>query len=235
MGLNQNSGYGMAQLAGIPYTTGRVFVVAASGDANFQDIDELYGNHYDGIIARHSTVTAALAQCVADRGDVIVLSPDFDTAFTAAELLAAETKGVTVTVAGAPASGIITAQRATGALAQTGDLSLFTVTGRVEVLQIIGEVTTVVQTQANNTLLKINPTVGADVDICAALDISADAVGSLYTITGTFADALINTVSGAVPSQASGVVLTAGVLELECAASNTGSVKWTVQYRAIDA
>jgi hypothetical protein len=104
----------------------------------------------------------------------------------------------------------------------------------VEIVQILGVVTTVIQTQANNTLLKINPTVGADVDLCAALDISADAVGSVYSITGTLSDALINTVSGAAIKQANPVIVEAGVIELECAASNTGSVKWIVQYKPVD-
>jgi hypothetical protein len=126
--MNLNSGYGQAQVANAPFTTGRLFVVAASTDANFNDIDRLYQNQYDGVVTRHSTVTSALAACVADRGDVVVLSPDFTTAFTAAELLSAETKGVKVEVAGTPSSGIMTVERATGALAQTADLSLFTVT-----------------------------------------------------------------------------------------------------------
>ena len=231
-----NVGYGMAKAANMPFTLGRVFFVSDAADtANINDIDGLFVPDSGGLARRHSTYTSALAACTAGRGDIIVPSPGFTTAMTAAELESAATKGVTVLPLGTTrADGTSVVARATGALAQTADLSLFTVTGKVEILQIIGEVTTVVQTQANNTLLKINPTVGADVDLCAALDISADAVGSLYTITGTFANALINTVSGAVPSQASGVVVTAGVIELECAASNTGSVKWTVVYKAVD-
>jgi len=233
--MNLNSGYGQAQVSNAPYTTGRLFVVASSTDANFDDIDRLYQNQYDGVVTRHGTMVSALAACVADRWDVIVLSPDFTTALSAAELLAAETKGVKIEVAWTPSSWIVTVERATWVLAQTADLSIFTVTGRVELISIIWEVTTVVETQANATLLKINPTVGADVDLCAALDISADAVGSQYTITGTVADALINTVSGAGLFQASSLIVTAWVIELECAASNTWSVKFQVQYRAIDA
>ena len=104
----------------------------------------------------------------------------------------------------------------------------------VEIVNIIGKVGTVIQTQANNTLLKINPTDGADVDICAALNISADAAKSFYSITGTASDALINTASGSFTKQATPVIANAGVLELECAASNTGTIKWIIQYQPLE-
>ncbi len=233
--LNFNAGYWAAQLSNIPYTTWRVFIVADSTDANINDIWELYQNQYDGTVTLHATPTLALAQAVADRWDVIILSPNFTTTLTAAELLSAETKGVRIEVAGTRNDGTLVANRATGVLAQTGDLSLFTVTWRVELISIIWEVTTVIQTQANLSLIKINPTVGADVDICAAADITADAVWSQLSITGTFADVLVETVSWAFVAQAAPTIVTAGVIELECAASNTWSVKWQVIYKAIDA
>lgn len=126
-------------------------------------------------------------------------------------------------------------ERATALLPQAGDLGLFTVVGNVEVVRIVGEVTTVIETQANATLLKVNPTTGADVDLCAALDITADAVGTLYNITGTLADAMVATTSGAVIDQVTPIVVADGIIELECAAENTGSVKWTLHYVPLDA
>ena len=234
MWLNLNAWYGQAQVCNAPYTTWRLFVVAASTDANINDIGELYQNQYDWFATLYSTVTLALAACVADRWDIIVLSPDYTTALSAADLLSAETKGVKIEVAWTSSNWILSTTRATWVLAQTADLSIFTVTGRVELISIVGEVTTVIETQANATLIKINPTVGADVDMCAALDISADAEGTNYVITWTLADALVAVTSGAGQYQAAAQLLTAGIIELECAASNTGSIKWTVQYRAID-
>ena len=71
-----------------------------------------------------------------------------------------------------------------------------------------------IQTQANNTLLKINPTTGADVDLCAALDITAKATQTWLSITGTAADALVATASGAIVS-----VATDGVVLASCAGS----------------
>jgi len=236
MSLNQNSGYGQAMLgAATAWTLWKTFVVASTTEANINNLRELILPDSDWVQRLHATITSALAACTADHGDVVYLAQDFDTAPTAAELLAAETKGVRIEVLWTPANGVTTVTRATWVLAQTADLSIFTVTGRVELISIIGEVTTAIQNQANATLIKINPTVGADVDLCAALDIDNDAVGTNYSITWTLADAMVATTSGAWVYQANSLLLTAWVVELECAASNTWSIKWTVQYRPIDA
>jgi hypothetical protein len=128
-----------------------------------------------------------------------------------------------------------TVERASATLPQTGQTAYFTVIGRVIVTQIVGEVTVVIETQANATKLIANPTVGADVDMCATNDITADAVGTVYTITGTLADAMIATTSGAVQAQSNGVLVTAGTIDLDCAASNTGETKWILHYVPLDA
>lgn len=124
--------------------------------------------------------------------------------------------------------------KATANLPQTTQSALFTVTGRVLITQLVGEVTTVIQTQDNNTKLVANPTVGADVDLCAVLNISADAVGTMYNITGTLTDAMIATTSGAFQAQLAAIVCAAGTIDLYCAASNTGQVKWTLHYIPLD-
>jgi hypothetical protein len=125
--------------------------------------------------------------------------------------------------------------RATATLPQSTYSSLFTVTGgRVAITQIIGEVTTVMQTQANNTKLTARPTTGTAVDICAVLNTTADEVGCLYGISGLNSDALIGVNAGALPGQLREVIVPVGTIDLDCAASNTGSVKWTVFYHCID-
>lgn len=120
-------------------------------------------------------------------------------------------------------------------LAQTGDKTIFTVTGRVVVHSIVGIVTVEVGAGANNSLIKINPTVGADVDLCAVLDIDGSIVGTLFNITGTFANALQTTGSAAIIAQAARTVVAAGVIELECAASKAGNVKWVCRWEPLDA
>ena len=129
----------------------------------------------------------------------------------------------------------IKVDRATSTLPQTTQSALFTIAnGRVCITGLIGEVTTVIQTQANNTKLVANPSVGTDVDICAVLSITADEVGTLYGITGLTSDAMIGINAGAVPDQVKNVIVAPGTLDLNCAASNTGAIKWTVFYYPID-
>jgi len=126
--------------------------------------------------------------------------------------------------------------KATAALPQSTDGALFTIaTGRILLLGLVGEVTTVIQTQANNTKLKLNPTAtGADQDLCAVLNITADAVGELYTISGTVGDALRSDLLIGTPLLTNPLVLSEGDIELDCAASNTGSVAWDIVYVPFD-
>lgn len=125
--------------------------------------------------------------------------------------------------------------RSTAALPQTTQSALFTVAGgRVLMLGIVGEVTTIIQNQANNTKLVANPTTGTDVDICAVLSIANDEVGCLYGITGLFTDAMVGANAGASVWPRNPVILPVGTLDLSCAASNTGAVKWSLFYVPLD-
>ncbi len=126
--------------------------------------------------------------------------------------------------------------RATATLPQTTQAALFTVSGgRIMLTSIVGEVTTIIQTQANNTKLVANPTVGTDVDICAVLSITAKEAGCLFGITGLFSDAMVGANAGATVLPRNPVVIPVGTLDLSCAASNTGSVKWSITYVPFDA
>lgn len=125
--------------------------------------------------------------------------------------------------------------RATAALPQTTAETLVTITGgRVILANIIGEVTTVIQTQADNAKLVFNPTeAGASTDICAVLNITAKAVGTLFSITGTVATALQSGL-WLTTTMATPLILSEGTIDLDCAASNTGSVQWDVYYLPLD-
>lgn len=125
--------------------------------------------------------------------------------------------------------------RATATLPQTTAAAIFTISGgRVIITSIVGEVTTVIQTQANNTKLTANPTTGTSVDMCAVLNITADEVGCLYGITGLPSDALVGTNAGLAPLMYRRLILPIGTIDLDCAASNTGSVKWSLTYVPLD-
>lgn len=126
-------------------------------------------------------------------------------------------------------------ERAAASLPQTTASDLFLVTGgRVLLMGIVGEVTTIIQTQANNTKLTMAPTTGTAVDICAVLSITADEVGCLYGITGLFSDALVGANAGAAPFPDNPIVLPIGSLKLDCAAASTGAIKWTLFYVPLD-
>ena len=115
--------------------------------------------------------------------------------------------------------------RASEILPQTGATAYFTIAGGRVLAFFLGEVTVVIETQANATGLVHNPTVGTDDDMCVALDITADEVGILYTLTGTVGDAMVG--GGQVAGLGSNpFVLNVGTVDLECAASNTGETKW---------
>lgn len=141
-------------------------------------------------------------------------------------------------IQGPQVRGILLGQkvdRATAALPQTTAGTLFTVTGgRIALTSIVGEVTTVIQTQANNTKLQSVPTTGTTVDLCATLDITADEVGCLYGITGLFSDALVGSAAGATVLPRNPVIVPVGAIKLNCAASNTGAVKWSITYIPLD-
>lgn len=125
--------------------------------------------------------------------------------------------------------------RATATLPQTTHSALFNVKGgRVAITGIVGEVTTIIQNQANNTKLTAYPTTGTAVDLCAVLSIANDEVGCLYGITGVPADALVGANAGAGPLCYRPLVVNIGTIDLDCAASNTGSVKWSIWYVPLD-
>lgn len=128
----------------------------------------------------------------------------------------------------------IQVERAAANLPQTTQHALFTVSGGRVLAWILGEVTTVIQTQINATKLRHNVTTGTDQDLCATLDITADEVGTLYTITGTFTDALLGSGPASRFGLSAPVVLKPGTIDLNCAASNTGQVKWTLWYIPLD-
>jgi hypothetical protein len=132
----------------------------------------------------------------------------------------------------------IKVSRAAAALPATAAGSLFTITGgRVAVMSLYGEVTTVIQTQANATKLQFDPTdAGATQDLCATTDITADAVGTMYSLTGTPAGVLMDSLNflSADKVLARPLILKPGAILLNCAATNTGAVKWDLWYVPLD-
>ncbi len=127
-------------------------------------------------------------------------------------------------------------ERASAILPASTETPYFTITGRVLITHIVGEVTVIFDGTANSIKLIANPTVGADVDLCTALVATTDVAGTIYTITGTLSDAMVATTSGAVIAQADAILVAAGTIDLDTTATDTtGSTKWTLHYVPLDA
>src|SRR6185369_9760616 len=67
--------------------------------------------------------------------------------------------------------------------------NIFTFTGTIEIMAIIGRVTTVIQAQATTIKISVVNDALAAYDIDATVDGNAAAAGSLLSITGTAANA----------------------------------------------
>lgn len=128
--------------------------------------------------------------------------------------------------------GVWTAETSRGALpASTSDV-IFSVTGKVKVLSIRGEVTTAIQDQACNLTLRATDDTN-DTNLCAATSIRNNGVGVLWNITGTFTDAMATTIVAGL-YQATPTVVDGGDIEIVTSATNTGNVKWEIDYKPLE-
>ena len=111
--------------------------------------------------------------------------------------------------------------------------NLFTISGgMVQLNNIIGYLTTAIQDQANNTKLVMTPTGGTATDICGVLNVANAGEFGLLSITGTFVDAMVLTPTVGLKAgiQAGPIMLTPGVISLNCVADNSGTIDWYVDY-----
>jgi len=120
-----------------------------------------------------------------------------------------------------------------------GSVTLFNYTGSIKIHSIIGRVTTLLETKTQNTKLSVVSDSLTAVDMCANVDLTAAAVGTLLTITGTTANAMVASTNGAIaPGQANPVVATcttAGIIKVVNGAANTGAITWFVNWSPLSA
>ncbi len=101
---NKESGFGSKMLQGMVSeamrqngTTGRVFIVAKAALANINEIKAIFGTSYpDGTPTVFTTVALAVAQCVAARGDLILVAPGHTESISSNTALTMSISGVTV-------------------------------------------------------------------------------------------------------------------------------------------
>lgn len=132
------------------------------------------------------------------------------------------------------AGGVILTKSGTDAMVFTSNSPSLNFTGNTTGLNASGDLAgTVVATVpwTINVKLIANPTVGADVDMCADLNIVGAAVGATLNITGTLANAMVYTAGGAGVAQATDLVVHEGTIDLNTVVTPaTGKIKWTIHY-----
>jgi len=121
-------------------------------------------------------------------------------------------------------------------LPASGNQTIFTVSGgRVLMNLLFGEVTTIIQAQANNLKVTSVPTTGTAVDLAANLDVNAKEAGCLLLVEGD-GTALVGANAGAALNAigAGQMIIPAGIIRITTSATNTGATKWTCYYVPLD-
>jgi roadblock/LC7 domain-containing protein len=121
--------------------------------------------------------------------------------------------------------------------------TLFNIVGSVQILSIIGRVSTAIQNSAQTVKLTSTCDSLAAVDLCAATTITNFAVKSLLWLTGTFADVMSGggvTAINVVAANASPIVIsttTSGVISTVFGTSGslTGAIVWEVLWIPLNA
>jgi hypothetical protein len=136
--------------------------------------------------------------------------------------------------------------RAAAAVPQAAWQAIFTITGgNILVTAVLGERTVIQAGGADTMQMRANPTAGAAVNMdIGTLITTADAVGTLYTLTGNPVDpiqsglALPGGLAGgllATGDNVHGWIIPIGDIEYTCtAAAGTGSIAWTIFYIPLD-
>jgi hypothetical protein len=126
--------------------------------------------------------------------------------------------------------------RATSTLPASTSLNIFTVAGgRVLLVGLVGEVTTIIQAQACTVKVTSTPTTGTAVDLSAAsASISALEVGGKLTLPAAAATAMVTGNAGGVIFRQAQWVIPIGSLSYTTSATNTGSIKWDLLYVPLD-
>lgn len=114
--------------------------------------------------------------------------------------------------------------------------------GRVLVKALVGQVTTLVQTQACNMkvsskkLDSASAAVGTAVDVAANVDITAREVGGFYFVEGDGTAGVLSNAGAAYVGAAGGSwIAPQGEIYVTTSATNTGAMKWDIFYQPLDA
>ena len=132
----------------------------------------------------------------------------------------------------------ILVSRAAATLPATGAQNIFTVSGgRVLLVALVGEVTTIIQAQSTTVKVTSTPTTGSAIDMSSATaDINALEVGGRISLANppAAATALVKTNAGYTNLQGVNTVVPAGTISYTTGATSTGAMKWDLFYVPLD-
>lgn len=132
--------------------------------------------------------------------------------------------------------GATRVDRAAAVLPATGNQTLYTVSGgKIIMLGLVGEVTTVASATATLITFGAVPTTGPvqALNLNTGSAITSAAVGTLVTLTGAFTDAAIIGGAGQI-LDSQGVVIAPGGIRITTDATNTGQLKYSLWYIPLD-
>lgn len=111
-----------------------------------------------------------------------------------------------------------------------GTEALFTITGNILLMNLIGSVTVALGATPTNIKVQGNPTAtGASVDLCANLAAANKPVATLLSITGTPSDAMQSGL--AIVGSTKPILLQPGTIDIVTDAQDTGEIAWDLWYR----
>lgn len=117
--------------------------------------------------------------------------------------------------------------------------AIFNVTGgRILLWACFGSVSTVIGAVATTLLLRANPSTGSDTDLCTATAVTSAPVGSLFSLPGAVASALVVNLAtqGAVGNMTQALIIQPGSIDLIVASGGTtGAVDWRAMWDPLDA
>jgi hypothetical protein len=116
--------------------------------------------------------------------------------------------------------------------------TLFNWTGTIEIVSIIGRITTDTEAASNTCKLSVTPDAQTPVDICTTKDLNHLHAGTMLYITGTLGDAMIGTDVVAVAiSQATKIratCITSGTITVTYGtAAKDGAITWEIDWRPL--
>lgn len=133
----------------------------------------------------------------------------------------------------------ILVSRATATLPATTSQNIFTISGgRILLVSLVGEVTTVIQAQATTVKVTSTPTTGSAIDLSSTgADINALEVGGRIALANppAAATALVKTNAGYTNLPGVRTIVPIGTISYTTGATSTGSIKWDLIYVPLDA